>query len=480
MSKLIVIGIDGFDPILIKKWGSELANLKSLCDRERTITIKSTLPPDSICAWASIFTGKNPAEHGMIESVDYLSTKKKSKSIYTEKASVLKGNTFWDIASQKGKTVCVINPFLAYPAWEIQGMMISGPVFEGGDTTSYPDGILNDYEFPSLGGMVDFPNEKELDEFIIRTRELTIRLAEESLKIYKENDHDLFFVTFLTLDRIKHFLWRFTDKDDPYYPGQNDFENVVNDFYRLFDDIVGRFKDALKGDTCLLVISDHGHRRRCTKCLNLNEILRLKGYITMRNGIQGLLKKIVEKTKVFTIAAMSRCGLQDWIYKIAKFIPHRKKLKKSTYLIDKENSSAILSNLCGTNPYGGVDINYTKVGTPNEYEKVRTDIINELIGLNEKLGSNVVKWAKRREEIYTGKYEGRLPDILFELDGDYGVGLNFFIPVITSNHTHKKISGGHNREAVLLVYSNNGSIGDIERPDSIIGLKDYILKILTH
>jgi predicted AlkP superfamily phosphohydrolase/phosphomutase len=359
MSKIVIIGIDGLDPFLLDEWKEELPNIGQLFNDVSDITAESTFPPDSICAWTSIFTGENPAEHGLIESIDYLSSKKISEG--KDRSTHFKGKTFWDIAGKNGKTVCVINPFIAYPAWEVNGVMISGPVFEGGEVSTYPDGIINEYEFPPLGGMVDFPDEKDLGEFINHTRDMTKQLADASLKIFKDHNPDLFFLTFLTMDRIKHFLWRFTDKDDIYYPGNNLYENAIKDFYIMFDKIIGMFSEAITSDTSLLIISDHGHRRRCSKCLNLNEILRKKGYLEIAgNGASGALKKLVEKTKVFTISSLSRFGLQDWIYKIAKIVPGRKALKTSTYLINKDNStvtlsySSPLSNFISSPPYGFV------------------------------------------------------------------------------------------------------------------------------
>ena len=474
MSKIVVIGIDGLDPFLLRKWTGILPNFRNLYNDVSEITIESTFPPDSICAWASIYTGENPAEHGFIESIDYVSVKKSEKR--EDRAIYFEGRTFWDIAGNKGKSVCVINPFIAYPAWKVNGVMISGPVFEGGNISAYPEGILTEYNFPPLGGVVEFPDKKELNEFLNHTRDKTEQLADVSLKVYKDYKPDLFFVTFLTLDRIKHFFWRFTDEEDTCYPGENLFKGVIKDFYKIFDRIIGQFMNSLPEDTTLLVISDHGHRRRCTKLLNLNDVLREKGYIaTYDRELKGILNKLIEKTKVFTIATMSQCGLQDWIYKIAKFIPNRKALKKSTYLIDRKNSVVAVSNLFTANSYGGIDI---KTTTNEEYEKLRDNVINELMNLNKTFGKNIIKWAKKREELYRGKYEKRLPDILFELDEEYGVGMNLFTLPITPSYTHKKISGGHKSEAVLLVYSNNEHVKNMKRPASIINIADYILKII--
>ena len=472
MTKVVIIGIDGLDPFLLEKWRDMLPNFKAMFQDVSNIMIESTFPPDSICAWTSIFTGKNPAEHGLIESIDYLSGKKVSNN---DQSAHFKGKTFWDEASENGKSVCVINPFMAYPAWEVNGVMASGPVFEGGAISTYPESILDNYNFPPLGGIVDFPEQKNLGEFLSRTTDVTMQLADVSFKIYKDYNPDLFFLTFLTLDRIKHFLWRYTDESDIYYPGENHYKDAVKRFYVMFDSIVGRFKDTLGNNTMLLVISDHGHRKRCSKCLNLNEILRQKGYLkTNNNGTSGAFKKLVEQTKVFTISSLARFNLQDWIYKIAKFVPNRKALKKSTYLINKDDSPISLSNLCGTNPFGGLDVH---AATGKEYERLRQEMIKELMGLNESLGASVVKWAGRREEVYSGKHKDRLPDILFELDEEYGVGMDLYTSHITENYTHRKISGGHKREAVLLAYSDSFNATDIKRPSSIIDLKDYILKI---
>ena len=475
MSKIVVIGIDGLDPFLLSKWRGILPNFRNLYNDISEITIESTFPPDSICAWTSIFTGENPAEHGLLESIDYLSGKLSDNN--KDRTEHFKGRTFWDIAGNKGKSVCVINPFIAYPAWKVNGIMVSGPVFEGGKISAYPDNILAEYNFPTIGGIVDFPEKKDLKTFIQRTKDVTEQLAETSLKIYKNYRPDLLFLTFLTLDRIKHFLWRFTDEEDIYYPGENPSKEVIKDFYLVFDRIIGSFRNLMDKDTSLLIISDHGHRRRCSKCLNLNEVLRTKGFLVISgSGAKRTTKKLLEKTKGFTIAAMSEYGLQDWIYKIAKFIPNRKSLKKSTYLIDMDNSPATLSNLCGTNPYGGIDI---KAKTAEEYEKLRDNVIKELMNLNETFGKNIIKWAAKREQIYRGKYEKKLPDILFELDEEYGIGMDLYTKPITPNYTHKKISGGHKRKAVLLTYGNDVNIKNIERPVSIIGIKNYILEILA-
>ena len=473
MPKIIILGIDGLDPFLINEWKLDLPHFHKLLEQYSNIFVESTFPPDSICAWASIFTGENPAEHGLIESIDYLAAKKNGKR--KDRTVAFKGKTFWDIASSNGKKVCVINPFLAYPAWSVNGCMVSGPVFETGDISAIPSDILSRFEFPPLGGMVDFPAKKELGSFVTEAIVVTKQLAEVGLKLYEHQNPDLFFLTFLTLDRIKHFLWRFTDTNDPYFQSRNRFRNVIKDFYRLFDSIIGSFLSRMGKNTVMIVMSDHGHRRRCSMLFNLNEWLRQNHYITTNGkGINRFAKIIAERAKVFTITALARWSLEDWIYRIAKLVPNRKSLKNSMYLVDKDKSRVFLARICGANPFGGVDIN---IQDSEEYEKTRDDIIRKLLAINESMDKKVVLWAKRREDVYEGQFSYRLPDVVFELDGDYGVGMNFYVPLITTNYTYKKISGGHKTEATFIAYSSGGP-PNVPRPRTVMEVHKYILTLL--
>jgi predicted AlkP superfamily phosphohydrolase/phosphomutase len=392
MNKVIVIGIDGMDPCLVERWLEFMPHFKMIRDKGSFYAIQSTYPPDSICAWTSIFTGRNPGAHGLLDSIDYLSQKKMN----FEHGYNLEGKTFWDIASSRGKKVCIINPFLAYPAWEVNGVMVSGPVFGSGKTSAYPQEILDRLPFPPLGGWVDFPGEKALKEFILRAKDNTQRLADTSLRAYKQIPSDLFFLTFLTLDRIQHFSWRFTDKEDYTYPGENPFADTIREFYILFDRIVGNFMDVISKDTFLLVLSDHGHRRRCTKYLNLNEFLRKREYLSVNaSGVTGSSKKLIEKTKVFTLRTFHKLNLQDFMYKIARLIPHRKTLRKSLYLLDKEKSLAYVYENWGTNSFGGI-----RVKKGDHYEALRSKIIGEFESLNESLRKKSYN-GRRGKRIYT-------------------------------------------------------------------------------
>jgi predicted AlkP superfamily phosphohydrolase/phosphomutase len=302
--------------------------------------------------------------------------------------------------------------------------MVSGPVFEGGATTTQPAELLNQYEMPPLGGLVDFPQKRNLKSFVKKTTHLTEELAEFGFRIYQDTSPDLFFICFLTLDRIKHFLWRYCDLEDPTYPGKNEFSAVIKESYFLLDSLIGRFRKIKKDNTVLLIISDHGHGRRCTKVFNLNEFLRQEGYLftNIKNRAVSPLY-LTEKLKVAVLNFLDRIDMQDLAFKLVKFIPGRKSLKKSSYIINKEESIAYTSELCSTNPHGGIDINRNKIGNDKyNYTTLCHKIIDQLMKIKDpNTGHNIVKWAKIRDEMFTGEFIEKYPDIVFELKEDYGV-----------------------------------------------------------
>src|SRR5215468_6220243 len=60
--RVFVLGFDGMDPTLCRKWMDEgkLPNLKKLADEGTFAKLETTQPSESPVAWASFATGVNP------------------------------------------------------------------------------------------------------------------------------------------------------------------------------------------------------------------------------------------------------------------------------------------------------------------------------------------------------------------------------------------------------------------------------------
>lgn len=450
MSRVVILGMDGLEPSLLEEWWDDLPSFRRLRDEGAFTRIDSVYPPDSVPAWATIYTGVMPDYHGILDSVDYLDTKQKAFKCDT---GGLRGNCFWDAAGEQGKRVCVINPFMAYPVWPVNGVMVNGPVFVTGDLQAHPESLLSEYDVPELGGIVDQPTKKTLGAFAERTMKLTEDHLRFSKELFAREKWDLFFINFLTLDRVQHSFWRYCDPNDPTYPGRNPHSEVIKDFYRLHDRIIGEYLDLIDDDTVLMVFGDHGHGMRCTKALLVNEFLRKQGLLKSRVS-RGLLdpKYLLERTKIFVLRMLDRYDLQDFAFKIGKLIPGAKSLKKSTFVIDKAGSSAGVARFSGMNPYGGVDLPRSAFADDESHRAAVDKLIAELKALRDpKTGKSVVRWAMRREEMFRGPHAAIYPEVIFQLDFEYGVSRSLFGPLVDVNPTHKKVSGGHMPQAGLLM-----------------------------
>src|SRR6266536_3851100 len=67
--RVFVIGFDGMDPTLARKWMDEgkLPNLKRLAETGTFSVLASTQPSESPTAWSSFATGVNPGKHNIYD-----------------------------------------------------------------------------------------------------------------------------------------------------------------------------------------------------------------------------------------------------------------------------------------------------------------------------------------------------------------------------------------------------------------------------
>lgn len=446
MNKVLMIGIDGLDPVLLSKLENELPNFKKLREEGISMKLESIYPYDSIPIWSSIYTGLTPARHGLLKPTNYL--KEDDLNVNT---TIISGRTFWDFASNAGKKVCVINPFVAYPPWRVNGVMVSGPVGKKGMPQAFPQTILDTYRIPHLGGIHEkYPLKKDLAEYRERAEKITLDEAEFGLEILRDYEWDLAFICFITLDGIEHFFWRYYDEEDPTHPYNNPFKNVIIDFYKRFDKVVDKYA-ALDHDV-LIIFSDHGHGLRSIKLVNVNEVLRKRGFLVSRTENQKNPINIFENVKSKLLDFIYEHDLDDLALELSRFMPTMsKKIQKSEFSIDFKRSPAYTSNLVGMNPCGGINIITENIGKQN-YEEMRTLIIKEISELKDPdTGGRLIKWICRRDELYSGEYISEYPDIIFELEEGYGVNWSIQIPLISNCYAHKIISGGHKRDATFII-----------------------------
>lgn len=144
--RVFVLGFDGLDPTLAKKWMDEgkLPNLKKLADEGTFRTLASTQPSESPTAWSSFATGANPGQHDIY---DFLTRDTQS---YTPSFNMIKkeppeflwgtipikkpkitstrgGTSFWVEAGRAGLKTSVVTVPVTFPPETIEhGEMLAG------------------------------------------------------------------------------------------------------------------------------------------------------------------------------------------------------------------------------------------------------------------------------------------------------------------------------------------------------------------
>lgn len=480
MSKVIVIGIDGLDSVLLTNFKNDLPNFEKLKESSHNIKLKSVFPPDSPTAWTSIYTGMNPAEHGIISFKDPATEFKVCDYLGTD----ISGKTFWDKAGNAGKKVCVVFPHLGYPVWPVNGVMIgrtSEVDIREFEIQTYPSSLSEKYNLSDLKPMSSYPIN--IGDIMKPTKDLIINEVNLGLKLLNEVDWDLYFIYFSSLDNIEHLFWMYYDSKDPEYKEGNPYKDVIRDFYKFYDkEVIGKFLEFVDSNTTLIVLSDHGHAMRPSNVVNINEILRREGLLKSKtdNGSKiNLKQQLLGNLKNNGLKLINNYRIAGKVTsKILSFFPKSASVFYYINPIDIEKTRAYISDPSGglkAYSYAGIKLNPNIVS--NEYEEVREEVIELISYVEDPITSeNIVEWVLKREEVYNGEYLDKYPDILFKLKDDWGVGWEINKDIYTVSHSHKLHSGNHRQKSAVFLAKNLNL--EIKNSIELMDIDSIVMSIL--
>lgn len=452
--KLIVIGIDGMDYDVVRKYEDKLPNLSEMMSAHGYPRLRSVFPADTTPAWSTIYTGKDPSEHGILNFVNVGDKSNTYKPLVFDD-SAFKGEAFWDVLNKEGLSCAVILPMNIKVGWEIDGLMITRP-YEG-KMRVYPDSKRELYSPREeiLGTDGKFTSEEGLkllvDEFFAKAAE-EYRLT----KLAIENEEvDLLFSYFSTTDGLQHDLWRNCDEAHPEYPGSNPLQFAIRDLYIKMDEYLGEIR-TMQPDTPILVISDHGHGARPVYTARINEMLKRAGYLTPKSkkvetqgDRRGFSVKRWLKKSVLTFSKTH--GFPTWAMKLAKRFPAWKRLFASGNDFDWENTRAYLSDLSALKnySYGGI-----RIMVDDAQKDAFCDEVIEAIKDIEITGEGIpaFQWIRRVNTLYHGEYLYKYPEIIFQLDERYGADWNLGSELFSKKggFMHTLSPGAHRYETATI------------------------------
>ena len=286
--RTVIFGVDGLTfrilhPLMER---GELPNFQRLQREGCEAILESKYPPLTPAAWTSLSTGLKPARHGVYDFWTYDEQQApgspRKAHVQTKRKG---GKAIWNILSEYGKQVLVINVPMTYPPEAVNGIMVSGYMTPSDDTDfTYPSTfkeelyrVAPDYEID-----LDFNKifQGELDERAgRRVIDATLQMTEQRIKLItyllNEKPWDFCYLGFVGPDRLQHPLWDQIMALEPH----------ATKYFHLLDSALGLILQQLGSDDCLFVVSDHGFQG-ATCVFDINEYLYSEGLLVVNDSFQ--------------------------------------------------------------------------------------------------------------------------------------------------------------------------------------------------
>lgn len=420
MEKVILLGIDGADWRLINPMLSEgiLSTFGELIQHGFSGVLKSTIPPLSLPAWTSIFTGVNPGKHGLI---DVIIRENNSFKISTSKYRMI--DPIWCNLSRKNLRSIIVNDPTTFPPDKFNGIMVSGMMAPPTRNFTYPSTIIKELDKTTGGYWNELPSK--FYKLIERNKEKAFNLLQQfavktiNAGIYLAQNYDWNFLAIIvtSTDRLQHFYLKNL--------------KYIKKHYQLIDKLINKVVNlTLSENAQLIITSDHGFQTH-KYYFNINALLKHLD-LQKRSAFYYLLSQLNPKI---------RSTLKDLISRTYNKLNKKILLAEPRDIAFAKTSSGV---------YFSNTINV----------KIKTRLISLLIDILRSIkgpdGVSPVKKIFRNEEILWGPYIHRAPEIIFLCNEGYSVSsdpftLNLFEPPFYRGALQ---TGSHRLEGIFIAYGS--------------------------
>jgi len=493
--KILVIGLDSAPLELIDPWvrQGKLPVLGQLMAQGFSGVLRSIIPPLSPAAWSSFATGMNPGKHGVF---DHAYRRPGTYEVVPTNARRRAGKTLWQLIGEQGGKVGVINVPETYPPEPVNGFLITGMSTPSDDSDfCYPPTLAQELE-RAMGGykVLGLRSKEDLDRALAGMHETVVMRLRAAAYLMSKYDPQFMIVVLQETDAVQHRFWKYMDPDHPQYDpeGARRYGDAILGVYQRIDENLHLLLDQLDEDSVVIVMSDHG-AGAIHKWLYLNNWLVRQGLIRFKRTPLTWLKQILYRlgytpANAMELAMRLRLGLTDQAIKRVRLSGSTNNPIFRMFLsfgdVDWSrtraytlggNMTGIYVNLRGREPEGCV-----KPGA--EYEALCDVIIARLTSLRDKEAKvQVATHIYRREELYTGPYLERAPDVVFDTYDERYVGFGgqeFTANVIMA--PSRLFNGCHRQEGMVILTGQPIRSGVRLGEHAIIDLAPSILYLLGY
>jgi predicted AlkP superfamily phosphohydrolase/phosphomutase len=489
-NKLLIVGWDGatFDITQPMAARGELPVLARLLAEGAWGPLHSTVPPVSPQAWSSFLTGVHPGQHGVLGFLGAPEGRFYRRPILS--ARDIQAPTLLQIAGEAGRRVAAFGVPMTYPPTPVNGIVVPE---QHGPPLSHPPGswdemvtAVGDPRDPATHVPYLFTQDKR--GYVARQRELLEIQRQAAHWLLDRESYDLSIVVFTASDRASHFLWKYMDPTHPDHQPQwsEALGDALPDLYRRLDAILGELWERLDPDGTLMVMSDHGfgplHKR-----VFANHLLRERGLLAVRPLVYraASVRYPWPLLRLFNGAAR-RLGLPHMALPIGRWQEpidpqlYDPRIFFDTHLLidwartrvysGNSAEQGLFVNLRGREPSGIVE-------PGAEYEALRQELRQMLMAITDPDdGQPVMNHIWFREELYSGPWLERAPDLVVQLRNRYVLSPEFYVSDVVSPSLH--ISGTHRPQGICLLAGPSIQTGASLDHASIADLAPTALQLL--
>ncbi|MGC9317125.1 MAG: alkaline phosphatase family protein [Armatimonadota bacterium] len=421
-SRLLVIGIDGADPEVLRRWmdQGELPTLSRLAEQGAWGRLRSAPNLLSAQAWTDFQCGVNAGKHGIFEFQQRIDHDYDVRAINSSDRC---SRTAWSLLSEWGRRVAVLNVPLTFPAEPLNGVGISGFPTPSSDSPgfTYPS-QLSEHITQRHGGYPLEPNytacmrrggAHALCRQLIADMRLKARVARELLT---SEDWDCFVHVISESDWAAHYLWHTHDPAHQRHAEADTQEDLLLEVFRAIDEVLRSLLAEVTDDMNVLIVSDHGsgpqtygnnHLRPLLAALGLLHVRR-SAVSSLRDASARLLRgaaRLAPRGLIDRIATrpgrVSGHLMRDYMYGPTDW--------KSTkaFCFRLPGAGRIFVNLSGREPAGTVG--------PSQMDEVTDTITRELMAARiHDTGEPAVRHIRRGSELYVGPHAHKALDLIVQ------------------------------------------------------------------
>ena len=258
--KICVLGFEGGAPQVVFR-DERLGNLRRLMDAGVYGLLESVVPPESIPAWMSLSSSRDPGSLGVYGNRNRANHSYEAPTLI--QGGVLETPAIWDHLAEKGKSSILVG----VPPND-------RPRRVGGGSSSLKELVA---EYPVD---VDPDRSDQKDGLKVEVFRVSAKQWQVAQRLLAEGKWDYFQCVDRGLDLLQHRYWEnFDEKHLRFRPG-NAHQDVIPDYYRWLDEQVGAVFEAIDNETVVLVLSAYG-AQRLDGVFALNQWLIREGFLVL-------------------------------------------------------------------------------------------------------------------------------------------------------------------------------------------------------